>query len=372
MKKIPFIIIAVIIFYSCSSQKEVIKPKEDKKDSVVVAPVVKKKTLALSIERLRTRSNASLRGISVIDSLTAWASGSNGTILRTTDGGDSWVDVKVKGHETRDFRDIEAFDKNTALIMSIEAPAFFFKTTDGGKTWKRKYMNNNPSIFFDGFSFFDRKNGIAISDPIDGKLYLIATKDAGETWKEIPSVNIPPVIKGESAFAASGTSIALIGKDMVWIGTGGGDRARVYKSEDSGSNWRLTDSKLKAGNSSSGIFSVCFKDELNGIVVGGDYKKDKELSANCAVSDDGGLSWQLIEQNQPAGFRSCVAWNEIEKYWLTVGTSGADFSVDDGRTWTPLNKNSYNSIGFSKADGTGFIVGDKGVIYKVRANYFYK
>lgn len=372
MKKILFVIVAVVMLYSCSSEKEVVvKPKEEKKDSVLVVPE-KKKMLVVNIEKLKTRTNASLRGVSVIDSTTAWASGSNGTVLRTTDGGNTWADLKVKGHETRDFRDIEAFDKNTALIMSIDAPAFFFKTTDGGKTWKRKYMNNNPSIFFDGFSFFDKEHGIAISDPIEGKLFLIATSNAGETWKEIPSVNIPSVIKGESAFAASGTSISLVGKDMVWIGTGGGDRARVYKSEDAGTNWRLTDSKLKAGNASSGIFSVCFRDELYGIVVGGDYKKDKDRSANCAVSDDGGLSWQLIEKNQPSGFRSCVAWNEVEKYWLTVGSSGVDFSVDDGKTWVPLNSNSYNSIGFSKQDGVGYIVGEKGTISKVSVNYIYK
>ena len=371
MKKVLFSLICILVFYSCSSQKEVIKPKEEEKKEPVVV-VEKKKSLIVEFEKMKTKTNSSLRGISVIDSMTAWASGSNGTVVRTTDGGVTWTDIRVKGSETRDFRDIEAFDKNNALIMCIDAPAFFLKTTDGGKTWKRKYMNRDPKIFFDGFAFWDEKNGMAISDPIDGKLFLVATNDGGESWKEIPSVNIPPVIKGESAFAASGTSLALFGKDLVWIGTGGSDRARVYKSEDSGSNWRIVDSKLQAGNASSGVFSVCFKDEFNGIVVGGDYKKDKENTGNCAVTDDGGLSWQLIEKNQPAGFRSCVAWNEKNKFWLTVGTSGADYSVDDGKSWVSINKNSFNSIGFSKKDGAGFIVGDKGVISKVIVNYIYK
>lgn len=371
MKRILILAISIFIFYSCTSQKEVIKPKEEEQKAAV--PVVeKKKTLIVNFEKLKTKTNASLRGISVIDSLTAWASGSNGMVVRTTDGGETWINVRVKGSETREFRDIEAFDENTAIIMCIDAPAYFFKTYDGGKTWKRKYMNMNPKIFFDGFAFWDDKNGIAISDPIEGKLFLVATSDGGEKWREIPSMNIPTVLKGESAFAASGTSIALMGKDLVWIGTGGGDRARVYKSEDSGSNWRLVDSKLKAGNASSGVFSVCFKDELTGIVVGGDYKKDKDNKGNCAITDDGGLSWQLVESNQPAGFRSCVAWNDAYKYWLTVGTSGADFSLDDGKSWMNINSNSFNAIGFSKKDGTGFVVGDKGVISRVRVEYIYK
>lgn len=371
MKKVVPLFLSLLLLYACSSQKEVIKEKEEvKKDTAVV--VEKKKTLMVNFEKLSAKTASSLRGISVIDSMTAWASGSNGTVIRTTDGGNTWIDCRVKGSETRDFRDIEAFDRNTALIMCIDAPAFFFKTTDGGKTWKRKYMNRDPKIFFDGFAFWDDKNGIAISDPIENKLFLVQTNDGGETWKEIPSMNIPSVIKGESAFAASGTSIALFGKDLVWIGTGGGDRARVYKSEDAAGNWRIIDSKLKAGNASSGVFSVCFKDELTGIVVGGDYKKDKERTGNCAITDDGGLSWQLVEKSQPSGFRSCVAWNDFYKFWLTVGTSGADFSLDDGKTWNYLNSNSYNAIGFSKKDGAGFVVGDKGTVAKIRVEYIYK
>lgn len=371
MKKVLLCLAAVVIFYACSSQKEVIKPIEVIKKDTIAVPV-KVKTLVVNFEKQKSRTNSSLRGISVVDSMVAWASGSNGTVIRTTDGGVTWIDCKVKGSETRDFRDIEAFDKNTAIIMSIDAPAFFFKTTDGGKNWKRKYMNRDPKIFFDGFAFYDEKNGIAISDPIENKLYLVTTADGGDNWKEIPSINIPSIIKGESAFAASGTSIALFGKDLVWIGTGGGDRARIYKSEDAAGNWRIVDSKIKAGNASSGIFSVCFKDELTGIAVGGDYKKDKESRSNCTITDDGGLSWQMVEKFQPAGFRSCVAWNNTLKYWLTVGTSGADFSVDDGKTWTFLNNSSYNSIGFSKKDGTGFVVGDKGVVYKISADYIFK
>lgn len=372
MRRILLAAICVAILYSCSTEKEIIKPKEEEKKEPETPVVVKTKSLVINIEKQKSRTNSSLRGISVIDSMTAWASGSNGTVLRTTDGGENWIVIRVKGAETRDFRDIEAFDRNTAVIMCIDAPAYFFKTTDGGKTWKRKYINMNPKVFFDGFTFWDDKNGIAISDPIENKLYLVATKDGGETWKEMPSVNLPSVIKGESAFAASGTSIALVGKDLVWIGTGGGERARIYKSEDGGGNWRIMDSRLKGGSASSGVFSVCFKDELNGIAVGGDYKKDKEIAGNCSITEDGGLSWQSVEQKGPAGFRSCVAWNDKKQFWIAAGTSGTDYSVDEGKTWANINSDSYNSIGFSKKDGAGFIVGDKGAVSRIYTGYIYK
>jgi photosystem II stability/assembly factor-like uncharacterized protein len=361
MKIIFPIIVSAILFFSCTAQKETIQQKEEK--HVVVE---KKKELIFSFEMQKSKTNSSLRGISVIDSLTAWASGSNGTFLRTTDGGNTWNDGKVKGFETLDFRDVEAFDKNTAILMGTDAPAFFFKTTDGGKSWKRKYMNRDPKVFFDGMAFWNEKNGIALSDPIDGKFFIVVTKDGGDNWEQYPSIYIPSPQNGEAAFAASGTSITVAGKDLVWFGTGGGDKARIFLSEDKGENWRAFDSQINDGSSTCGVFSVCFKDELNGIAVGGDYKNDKDKTSNCSISDDGGLSWQSVKSNQPNGFRSCVSWNAKHKFYLTTGTSGTDYTIDDGKTWSGIDSHSFNSIGISKTDGGCFIVGDKGVIAKVR------
>lgn len=362
MKRSLLVIAIAASLYSCSTQKEIVK-KEEKPP----AAAEKKRTLEISFEVKKPITNSSLRGISVVDSLTVWACGSKGTFVHTSDGGRTWIEGRVKGFESLDFRDIEAFDKNTAIIMSIDAPAFFFKTYDGGKTWKRKYMNRNPKIFFDGMAFWDDKNGIAFSDPIDGRFYIVVTKDGGETWKEIPSINIPAALQNEGAFAASGTAITVSGKEMVWFGSGGADRSRIYFSEDGGENWRAIESPIKSGNSSSGIFSVSFKDDLNGIAVGGDYKNDRSSSANCAFSDDGGLSWQAVNKSQPGGFRSCIVWNDKYRFYLTTGTSGSDYSLDDGKTWTTIDRHSYNSIGVSKKDGSCFIVGDNGAVAKVVA-----
>jgi photosystem II stability/assembly factor-like uncharacterized protein len=314
----------------------------------------------------KSKTNSSLRGISIIDSLTAWASGSNGTFLRTTDGGITWTEGKVKGFEPIDFRDVEAFDKDTAILMGVDAPAFFFKTTDGGKSWKRKYINRDPKVFFDGMSFWNKKDGIAVSDPIEGKFFIVITKDGGDNWEQYSSLYIPSPQNGEAAFAASGTSITVAGKDLVWFGTGGGEKARIFLSEDKGENWRAFDSQIKSGNSSCGVFSLCFKDELNGIAVGGDYKNDKDKTSNCSITDDGGLSWQSVKTNQPDGFKSCVNWNGKYKFYLTTGVSGTDYSIDNGKTWTGIDQRSFNSIGISKSDGSCFMVGDKGVIAKIR------
>jgi photosystem II stability/assembly factor-like uncharacterized protein len=123
-------------------------------------------------------TDASLRGVSVVHDRTAWASGSKGTVLRTVDGGATWAFCPVPGEEATDFRDIEAFGPDEAVIMGIGRPAKIFKTTDGGKTWTRTFADDSPGMFLDGLGFFDDKNGFAVGDPMDGST-LFPRRTAG-------------------------------------------------------------------------------------------------------------------------------------------------------------------------------------------------
>jgi photosystem II stability/assembly factor-like uncharacterized protein len=66
-----------------------------------------------------TGSAASLRGLSAVSASTAWSSGSGGTVLRTVDRGATWQAVGPPGTDGLQFRDIEAFDANRAVILSI-------------------------------------------------------------------------------------------------------------------------------------------------------------------------------------------------------------------------------------------------------------
>ena len=84
----------------------------------------------------------------------------------------------------------------------------FFKTMDGGVTWKETYRNYTEGIFYDAMDFWpDEKHGIAFGDPIDGRMTLIKTEDGGDTWHDIPFEERPEVPEGVHAFAASGTCL---------------------------------------------------------------------------------------------------------------------------------------------------------------------
>src|SRR4051812_12313891 len=97
--------------------------------------------LAQTIQLLTSGTNTSIRGLSVVSDSVIWVSGSNGTVGRSIDGGQTFKWITVKGFEKTDFRDIEAFDTRSAIIMGIAEPAYILKTIDAGESWKVVYEN---------------------------------------------------------------------------------------------------------------------------------------------------------------------------------------------------------------------------------------
>src|SRR5215467_8957790 len=235
-----------------------------------------------------------LRGVSTLDLKTAWASGNNGTFLRTADGGAHWEAGTVPSATDLDFRDVHGVDANTAYLMSAGEgeKSRIYKTTDGGKSWILQFTNHDPKAFFDGFAFWDATHGIAFSDPVDGRFPILRTSNGGATWTSMPADRLPIAVPGEAAFAASGSSITVVGQKDVWFATGGA-AARVFHSSDQGFNWSVANTPIVNGVPSAGIFSILFVNRNDGFVVGGDYQKETESNANYARTKDGGKTWAL-------------------------------------------------------------------------------
>jgi photosystem II stability/assembly factor-like uncharacterized protein len=304
-----------------------------------------------------------LRGISAVSEKVAWASGAKGTVLRTTDGGTKWLHFPVVDADTLDFRDIQAFDQNTAYVLSIGEgdKSRIYKTTDGGRIWQRQFTNYNPKAFYDCFAFWDSTHGIAVSDSVDGKFPLIATTD-GAIWNPMVVKNMPDALPQEGAFAASGTCIATFGKNDVWFATGG-PAARVFHSADRGVNWTVSETPIIHGQATQGIFSLAFWSTKDGIAVGGDYKEPSKAGANVAITHDGGKTWKLTTL-QPQGYQSAVGlFGQNTLHLLVVGTSGAEDSGDFGRSWNHQDDGDYNAVSF--AGLLGWAVGPAGRIVRI-------
>ncbi|HVM88628.1 MAG TPA: hypothetical protein VMT76_10615 [Puia sp.] len=313
------------------------------------------------INILVSGTKTSLRGLSVVSDKIIWASGSNGIVTKSTDGGKTWQWITVKNFEQRDFRDIEAFDANTALIMAVADPAVILKTTDGGKTWKTVFTDSAQGMFLDAMEFWNKDSGIVIGDPIDGKFFIARSFDGGNSWHKIPFIELPAADSGEACFAASGTNVRKLDRDEACF-VSGGLHSRLFIRD------KKMELPIAQGKSTTGANSIAISDDkkLKGgqhiIIVGGDFAKDSLSEKNCTFTNDGGKTW-IIPATAPHGYRSCVEFISDNKL-ITCGTNGVDFSNDGGMNWQLVSKESFHVCRKAKKGNVVFLAGVGGKIAK--------
>lgn len=316
------------------------------------------------VHLLTSGTKTSLRGLSVVNDNVVWVSGSNGTVGRTLNGGKNWTWMTVKGFETKQFRDIEAFDANTAVIMAVDSPAYILRTIDGGDSWKVVYENKTSGMFLDAMDFADFSRGMVIGDPIDGQMFIATTNDNGNSWQEV-NTSAPnfTLAKGEAFFAASGSNVRYY-RDSSFVIVSGGTRSRIFKNNDTASL------PLLQGSESTGANSVDVYDEGNFmkpgkrmIVVGGDFLHPDSISRNCFYTNNSGRTWQQ-PKTPPHGYRSSVEYLSKDDI-ITCGINGVDYSRNGGKHWTWISKEGFHVVKIARIGSSVYLAGEKGKIAKL-------
>ena len=312
-------------------------------------------------QAVATPGTASLRGIAVVDARTVWVSGAGGTVWRTTDGGASWRAVAPPGTQACDFRDVEALDANTALVLVAGQPARLYRTTDGGASWRVVFADARPEAFLDGVAL-DGAFGALFGDPIDGTFLLATTNDGGANWSVLPRERLPAPLVGEAAFAASGTCLAVhagsAAGERVWVATGGAARARLLRGDEHGLH--AIDVPLAAGAASRGGFGLARRGP-RAVLVGGDYAAPGGAEHTAAWSDDDGRTWHA---GSAGGFRSAAVWLDDARV-LAVGSHGTSRSRDGGRTWAVVGDLGFHCLARGR-DGSVWAAGSDGRVARWR------
>ena len=275
---------------------------------------------------------------------TAWFAAQRGIWGYTEDAGKTWRIDSIKVDETYPhFRSITVLNDSTVLLLSIASPAYLFKTTNKGKTWKLVYKNADKGIFFDCMKFYVAKNGIAIGDPIKECFPIITTADGGETWKQMDCVNLPKALDGEGLFAASNSNIDVVSKN-IWFATGG-KNTRVFHSKDLGKSFEMYTSPFPQGETMTGIYSLDFISETTGAMAGGNFDKTDASIVGLAITNNGGKTWQTIKSNK-AFFGSCVQFRNADELYVTGMNGTFKYNVKNKKI-TEVKDNTSNILNFS-------------------------
>lgn len=300
----------------------------------------------VEIEQVYTDS-LSIRAIVPEDENSVWFAANKGRV-GLIDGTIPKL-ANIKYHDSLlHFRAI-ARTKNAVFVLSIANPAVLYKIGVSGKeasNIEEVYVEEGENVFYDSMAFFNDSDGIAMGDPTDGCLSVIITSDGGNNWNKLPCDNLPKVAKGEAAFAASNSNIAIY-KDHVWMASGG-KQSRVFHSPDQGKTWEVFNTPMLQGKAMTGIYSIAFYNEHTGVIFGGDWENKDFNEGNKAITEDGGKTWNLISNGNGPGYRSSVKFVPGSKGYgmVAVGSPGISYSKDRGENWTDLSSEGFYAIAF--------------------------
>ena len=330
----------------------------------------------------QTPSVSSLRGLSPVDSNTAWVCGSQTALFRTVDRGRTWTshpipELQPQENESQsiELRSLHAFSSSTLLVATAGTPCRIYRTQDAGVSWTRVFEHPSSAAFIDGLRFWNETDGIAFGDPVDNQLMVLRTIDQGCTWQSSgsPSLHIEPGIAG---FAASNSSLLVdssASQLQAWIGLGGREGlATILHSRDSGTSFSRSVVDPIPSHPSAGIFSLAISPDGTLIAVGGDYQKPDSINGNVAILDPKTQRWRSPRQASPRGFRSCITYlmhpiapdstnpSTAQAHWITVGPTGGEWS-SDGEHWNPLSDLPLHSVQ-TAPDGSLWACGPSGLV----------
>ena len=228
--------------------------------------------------------------------------------------------------------------KDFIFLLPVANPANVYKISKKDNSQQIVYTEINEKVFYDSMQFKDELNGIAMGDPTEDCLSVIVTNDGGNSWRKVSCDNLPKVVEGEAAFAASNSNLIL--KKSKSFMVSGGKKSRLFVSVDFGNNWLVYDTPIVQGETMTGIFSADFYNDNIGFITGGNYEKPNDNTNNKAITFDGGKTWKLVADGQGFGYGSCVQFvpNNEGKALVSVGANGIYYSNNLGNSWIQLNE----------------------------------
>lgn len=231
------------------------------------------------------------------------AVGWDGTVLLTTDGGETWVGPTSSPPGTVALNGVSFGDALRGIIVGHAGSAWW--TDDGGQNWHEGTSGTAENL-----------QEVAMLGPATGLAVgwggtILRTIDGGDSWTSMTSGTTEP-LWGVAALDDS-TAVAV------------GDYT-ILRTIDGGANW----AEISHPAPITWFYDVDFSNPLDGLAVG-DY-------ATVLSTDDGGLTWTLEHNTEnDADFLLSVAMLDASSAlavgWFDSGAQNALRTSNGGQDW---------------------------------------
>jgi photosystem II stability/assembly factor-like uncharacterized protein len=268
-----------------------------------------------------------LWSISAVDNDNVWTCASGQNILRTTDGGNTWINAGVSvpppyGIESTIF----AVDANTALFACYAGNptvTYVYKTTNAGTNWNLVFTQQNG--FITCIWMKTAQQGFMVGWPTGGRWSLWRTSNGGNNWDSTGLY----IQESNSTYWSFENSICYLGSN-IWFGARG---KGIYHSTDDGNTWRLQDL-------TSGGFpypsAIWFNDVNTGFSSG---------SLNIIKTVNGGNNWTAVgNQTGTDAVRGITAQGN-ECWYVRDYDPNIYYSSNSGDNWS-VQFTSSSNVGF--------------------------
>jgi|AntRauTorckE6833_2_1112554.scaffolds.fasta_scaffold00354_23 photosystem II stability/assembly factor-like uncharacterized protein len=297
-----------------------------------------------------------LNDVQFVSSQTAYAVGDLGTVIKSTDGGNTWTDVSFG--ETKSYLSLHFFDENIGFVGGPFSSSgggsteMLAKTTDGGQTWD--ILSSFDFEDFHDMEFLNADTGWVAAQ--DGK--IIYTTDGGSNWSS------------KSAGTEDLLDMDLVNDSTFWVA---GENGALYSSNDAGDSWDQAIQIDTLGLSQNDhLYGVEFTSQDTGYVTGWTYDSQSFQDVGFLLqTTDGGTTWEKSDYDFQhllydleignngeivlAGGKEQFGENESNAIYISEdkGETWRVISDGDGPLfWTSLDSHSENWIATGESGAT--------------------
>lgn len=245
-----------------------------------------------------------LYSVSAVNNNVVWVCGASGTVLRTTNGGENWLNAS-NPPVVNDVYNIFGIDECTALVTrSTSTEALVWKTINCGTTWVEVF--NLPMGYINAIEIGPGGTGIMVGNPVFGKWSIWRTVDYGTTWDSTVT-NLP-----QAGTEAGWVNSLYANGSSYWFGT---NNNRIYYSPNSGSSWTIQSTP------ELNTYAIWFNSQLG-------------LSGGTAgmKTTDGGSNW-VASSFPGSGSIKCIAGSG-STFWLSRNNITIYKTTNAGENWT--------------------------------------